>query len=334
MDTGEDGAGSEQLSSGPDGLAEGQRWGCRQTMGTIGGVSDGIREKLYEPGTVEFKPDDSERDVLGGERAAVFIVIGKEVAPETGTLHLQGYIRWKNPRTWQKIKDISPGAHVETARGNAQANYNYCSKEGHWYTCGLLQASGKRTDLDTMFRLCNEGKSDQEIVEACGAKWALHRERIRSLVESIISEQQKTERALLFAKANLYAWQTKAVEKIESQSDRKILFIVGEMGNEGKSYFADYLVSTKNALKLTTTKRVECAFLYTYEPIVVFDMVRHDQDFINYGTMEMFKGSTFISTKYKCKVKYTNSCKVIVVMNQSPDLTKLSSDRYDVMTLG
>lgn len=57
-------------------------------------------------------------------------VIGKEVG-ESGTPHLQGFIKAKNAVSFEHLKKIMPKAHLEKARGNVEENLNYCSKDGN-----------------------------------------------------------------------------------------------------------------------------------------------------------------------------------------------------------
>ena len=48
----------------------------------------------------------------------VYIVYGKEIAPTTGTPHLQGYVRFKSPKTMSAALKALPGApHIEIKRG-------------------------------------------------------------------------------------------------------------------------------------------------------------------------------------------------------------------------
>lgn len=54
---------------------------------------------------------------------------------ESGTPHYQGYMEFKNARTFNGVKALIPGAHIEVAKGNAQKNYTYCTKSvvrGPW----------------------------------------------------------------------------------------------------------------------------------------------------------------------------------------------------------
>lgn len=47
-----------------------------------------------------------------------YILIGKEVAPNTGTPHLQGFAKLVKKTRWQAILDLFPGCHIEVARGS------------------------------------------------------------------------------------------------------------------------------------------------------------------------------------------------------------------------
>ncbi len=84
-----------------------------------------------------------------------YIIFGKEVAPTTGTPHLQGYVYFANPRMMSGVKKLLPGAHLETAKGNEEQNFKYCSKDGNengdsLYEKGIRPSQGKRTDIDTV----------------------------------------------------------------------------------------------------------------------------------------------------------------------------------------
>lgn len=57
-----------------------------------------------------------------------YLCFGYEVAPTTGTPHLQGYIVFNNPITLSSARSKLLGAHVEAARDDSLTNKRYCSK--------------------------------------------------------------------------------------------------------------------------------------------------------------------------------------------------------------
>lgn len=59
-----------------------------------------------------------------------YIAYSEEIAPTTGTKHLQGYVSFMNPKTIQQARAQLPGCHVETMLGSIAQNEDYCSKAG------------------------------------------------------------------------------------------------------------------------------------------------------------------------------------------------------------
>ena len=78
-----------------------------------------------------------------------YIIIGDEIG-KSGTPHLQGYINFSSPTSFNTIKKAIPKAHIEPAKGNPRQNYEYCSKEKILYEDGEQPAPGKRKDIDTI----------------------------------------------------------------------------------------------------------------------------------------------------------------------------------------
>lgn len=71
-----------------------------------------------------------------------YLIIGKEVAPETGTEHLQAFIYFKNAKSFSAAKAVlGHRAHLEIAKGTIDQNYRYCSKGGNFATWGTRPMS-------------------------------------------------------------------------------------------------------------------------------------------------------------------------------------------------
>lgn len=117
-------------------------------------------------------PTDVESDqlrALGTElpEPVVYLIFGRETAPETGTPHLQGYIAFSTKKTLNYTKNlISSRAHCEVSRGTPQQNEEYCSKEGDFERFGTLPGGrGSRSDLVAVAQSVREGKSLRQIAE-------------------------------------------------------------------------------------------------------------------------------------------------------------------------
>lgn len=73
-----------------------------------------------------------------------YMYYGKEVAPSTGTPHLQGYIVFKNQMTDTSIRKKLKGCHVEIMKGSFEQNDLYCSKSGDVTQIGIKPLAQKQ----------------------------------------------------------------------------------------------------------------------------------------------------------------------------------------------
>jgi len=69
---------------------------------------------------------------------ARYVIYGREVAPETGTPHLQGYVYFNNARQRKAVSRLLPRARLDVANGTAQQNRKYCTKEGDFFEYGEI----------------------------------------------------------------------------------------------------------------------------------------------------------------------------------------------------
>lgn len=90
-------------------------------------------------------------------------------AGEQGTAHLQGYIAFDNPIRFSELRKWFPDsrAHLEVAKGSAQQNQDYCTKEegrlaGYW-EFGVMPKQGKRNDLLKVKELLDSGATLKEV---------------------------------------------------------------------------------------------------------------------------------------------------------------------------
>lgn len=79
---------------------------------------------IANPG--EWRPDWNELS----DNGAVYMIYQLEIAPTTGTPHLQGYVRFDGVKRGATVKRwLRPEAHLEKARGDEKSNKEYCSKD-------------------------------------------------------------------------------------------------------------------------------------------------------------------------------------------------------------
>lgn len=93
----------------------------------------------------------------------VYKLLGKEVG-KNGTPHIQGYLHFKNERSFNATRKLMKRWHLDGCRGNIWENIDYCSKEGKYEEIGVRPKQGKRTDLDAIKDDIMRGKKVDDIV--------------------------------------------------------------------------------------------------------------------------------------------------------------------------
>lgn len=92
-----------------------------------------------------------------------YVIYGKEVG-KSGTKHLQGYIYWKNAKSFNAVQRILPRAHLEPAKGSADENKTYCSKDGDVTERGVLPNQGRRSDIQSVILAVSRGDNMRSIL--------------------------------------------------------------------------------------------------------------------------------------------------------------------------
>lgn len=103
----------------------------------------------------------------------VYAVCQVERAPQTGKLHLQLYLAFEKNKRFGAIKRLFPHSHIEKAKGDADDNTKYCTKEdtrvaGPWTFGECPKSKGKkgsRTDWTQVKEMIAQGKSRTEVYE-------------------------------------------------------------------------------------------------------------------------------------------------------------------------
>lgn len=273
--------------------------------------------------TEEFEKFKSLKD-----NGDVKYIIFQHECGDSGTNHLQGYVQLASKKRMSYLKSIDSRAHWEPARGTAEQNRNYCSKQprvaGPW-EFGESTCKGKRNDIKEFVEAMNENllTEDQLISDfpEVLARYPRFVERVaRHSQQKKVVLQQFTPRP---------GWQMELTTYLTEQPDtRKIRWYVDEKGGSGKSTFTRSHLD--DAYVITGGTYQNIYYGYNYESIVIFDITREVEERTPYGVMEAFKNGYFLSTKYEVKRVKFSIPHVIVFSNFYPDKTKLSIDRWDI----
>lgn len=268
---------------------------------------------------------------LEGKYDVIHLIFGKEVS-ESGTPHLQGYVRFsKRKRVATVKKVIGDEAHVEVAR-NPVAAVQYCKKDGDFVEFGSwVSEQGKRSDLCEIIQLVQEGHTKPRW-------WILNNPEYFNKYEHFISKcVTHLPEPVAVPGHPLRAWQSQLWEWLRYQPDnRHIMFIVDFQGNYGKSWFSRYYQE-----RFPETTQILGAgkfsdLTYAYKPttrVCFMDVPRSRCDNFPYPFLEKLKDGSMLSSKYESTTKTFNPPHVVVFMNELPQFTKLSIDRYLIRIL-
>lgn len=258
-----------------------------------------------------------------------YLIYGKEVA-ETGTPHLQGFVQFYIRKRMTQCRNlISDRAYFELAR-DVDAAVDYCKKEHDFVEYGILERScGRRTDLEAFKADVKSGVTDlavlRETHSSVLAKY--HRFALDYVNDNIGTRHTKAH--------PLYQWQYDLKVLLDAEpDDRHIIFIVDFDGNSGKSWFCHrYAYENEDVQIIPPGKKNDMCYALRLDIRVLFiDAPRSKQgDYIQYDFLEEVKNGYIFSPKYESRTKSLKPCHVVVMMNEDPDMNKLSPDRYQII---
>jgi len=115
-----------------------------------------------------------------------YLVYGKEVAPTTGTPHLQGYVYFTHSKSLRTLKRYFPRAHFEPAIASPEQNRDYCVKDGDWFERGEIPrcrgngGDNQRARWERMRDLVKQG-SMHSIAEEEPKIWIMHYKTLKTI---------------------------------------------------------------------------------------------------------------------------------------------------------
>jgi len=266
-----------------------------------------------------------------------YLLYGKEVG-HSGTPHLQGFVSFSSPRKVTALHKLFQ-AHWSVARDVA-ASVAYCKKDGDITEFGFSPADsrlnqGKRTDLEGLRDAINEGESDRKkLRQSFPGVCARYPNFVTQLIVDTLPAPKLEEHVMR-------EWQSQLCSRLRLPSDaRTIEFIVDKSGNGGKSWFTRYYeLAYGRSLTILPGKKAD--MIYTFmsllkadTKVIFIDAPRSKQgEFIQYDFLEELKNGRVMNTKYESRMIEFAIPHVVVMMNENPDQTKLSCDRYRITEL-
>jgi hypothetical protein len=292
-----------------------------------------------------------------------YLKVAQETGSEGESPHLQGCVVFcisfkQRPSKVSKIlmgpnKDITlppPNDkhhyHVDIMRGTLLQASEYCGNIAKEPGCPVFEYGnlpvtnqGDRSDFHTAQKTIIEkaqaGCKLLEISELLPRFWAQNEQWVRG----IYSRYHKF-RVNFFENNKIFKWQKDLVTYLNDNppDPRKIIFIVDNEGNSGKSEIVrnvEFLFPDKKVFSVPPQDLTSMASLLPDDgvDIVILDCPRQRQYDIAYEFLENLKDGIVVQTKYQPLAKSFNPPHVVVLMNRIPKTGKtiLSVDRYVII---
>ena len=140
-----------------------------------------------------------------------------------------------------------------------------------------------------------------------------------------------------FMEQELRPWQEKVMEIMTSYNERSITLILDQVGNSGKSIFAEYMEYKKLGYEVPPMRLMEdimqCAMGIKAQRCYMIDMPRAMKkdklgDF--YAGLEALKNGVMYDKRYSFKKRRIDRPQIIVFTNTLPDWELMSKDRWEV----
>lgn len=116
-----------------------------------------------------FTDQSCEEKINTKEANVTYLIIGREIGKKTKKPHHQGYVEFGAKVSLRVAKNRLglKKAHFELARGTAEENRIYCSKEGSLLLeSGTPKRQGERKDLDAVKEIIEAGGNDNDLADA------------------------------------------------------------------------------------------------------------------------------------------------------------------------
>lgn len=262
----------------------------------------------------------------------VYVVFGYEIAPTTGTPHLQGYIYFKDAKTKTAILKLfgfkcylNPRYRKSTPLKASEYCKKNCNEIYEHGECPLNESGiAKRwTELNQSIK---DGASWKQIIEDNPDLSIRYRVGLQAHYNDLTPPKVNIDLIKLYG--SLLPYQDRLLNLASGPiHSRYIYYIIGQ-GNDGKSKFAQHLIHQKDFQMMYTGETKDMGSLWKGRNCV-FNFARdHDLDKVNWSVIEDIKDGMVFSPKFNSEVKEFPRPHIFIFANHKPPASRLTSDRW------
>ena len=142
---------------------------------------------------------------------------------------------------------------------------------------------------------------------------------------------------------NLRPWQVQTMKLVENPTQRKVIWIVGKHGNEGKTFVQQYIRHHYGDRRVAVTdiagRKKDIAHFLSKLPleckdIFLFNHPASSSDCVAYDLLEAIKDGSILSHKYNTsRLAFKTPNVVMVFSNQYPITSSLKTDRWEIYAI-
>ncbi len=273
-----------------------------------------------------------------------YLIFQHETCPKTERVHIQGYCELKRSIRLPTVKNMfgDKTLHIEPRKGSQEDAVQYSCKDDTaipetQYEWGLKMISqqGERTDVAALMELANDPSlSIKDIKDSMPVEWCKYHKAVDRARAVNLQHSEEQKMIAEFANCDLRIWQEELLLELkEPPDDRTIRWIVDTTGNAGKTWFAKWAAVNLDAQVIANGKTSDIARAYQHKSIVILNLARTPEQYVNYQVMENIKDGLIWSPKYEPLMKYFKPPHLIVMANQWPEYNKVSLDRWNISEL-
>lgn len=140
-----------------------------------------------------------------------------------------------------------------------------------------------------------------------------------------------------FATMELYPWQNEIVERLKRQNDRRVMVLIDEYGNTGKTTLAKVLTARHMGAYCPAMDEskdyMAWALAHQTAGIFVLDIPKSDSRKKNadlWSAVEQMKNGYLWDKRNHWQEAWIDSPGILVITNEEPDRSLLSRDRWDI----
>lgn len=177
-----------------------------------------------------FKDYDSVRKFFENLEDCKYCCGQLEIGNAENTKHIQSFVVFKNPKSFDRVRVLFPTAHIDVANGTNTQCRDYCTKSetrvGEPFEFGTFAEMRARTDVKNFFDLLDSGATDMELREL--------------YPQLYLKEFKKLNELRLARRKEIYSKQCRDVE---------VTYIYGSSG-VGKSTYVNGLVVNDSVFRV------------------------------------------------------------------------------------